>query len=52
MIPSKDMCCMCPAGRKDEREGICPGIPGTPHPKPTKCRFANVKEEKHGKNKK
>ena len=33
----KHRCCMCPNSGKDSK--VCPGIPGTPHPQPTPCRF-------------
>jgi len=31
----KDVCCMCPG----DVNGVCPGIPGTPHPEPEVCRI-------------
>lgn len=30
-------CCLCP--NLQENMTICPGIEGTPHPKPSRCRF-------------
>lgn len=30
-------CCMCPNIQKDTL--VCPGIPGTPHPEESACRF-------------
>ena len=30
-------CCMCP--QQDRTSRVCPGIPGTPHPHPSPCRF-------------
>ena len=33
-------CCMCPNIQKNDR--ICPGIPGTPHPEDSPCRFVKA----------
>lgn len=33
-------CCMCPNIEKGEK--TCPGIPGTPHPNTSPCRFVKM----------
>ena len=42
----KSRCCMCP--QKIESSRVCPGISGTPHPGPTRCRFVKVYKDKRG----
>jgi len=42
-----ERCCMCPnEGTKNQYSTICPGIPNTPHPKPTACKFVHAKKTK------
>ncbi|BBB91025.1 MAG TPA: hypothetical protein PKA28_10660 [Methylomusa anaerophila] len=36
-------CCMCP--QMDEPKTVCPGIPGTPHPEDSPCRFVKAYED-------
>lgn len=42
----KSRCCMC--RQETDFSRICPGIPGTPHPNPTPCRFVKVYQDKRG----
>ena len=42
----KFRCCMCP--QKLDSSRICPGIPGTPHPSPSPCRFVKVYRDSRG----
>lgn len=39
-------CCMCP--NIQENEKVCPGIPGTPHPHNTPCRFVKSYIDERG----
>lgn len=39
-------CCMCPNVQKDTQE--CPGIPGTPHPTASRCRFVKTYIDSRG----
>lgn len=36
----KYRCCMCP--NVYEKNKVCPGIKGTPHPEPSECRFVKT----------
>jgi len=40
-------CCMCPK-TKGEESNVCPGIPGTHHPRRTSCGFANIWRDENG----
>jgi hypothetical protein len=45
---------MCPkdesyAHHKPKNFGICPGIPGTPHPRQSTCNFENTWHDTNGK---
>ena len=42
----KFRCCMCPNIDKPNR--ICPGIPGTPHPNDSPCRFVKTYRDSRG----
>lgn len=42
----KSRCCMCPQKLNSSR--ICLGIPGTPHPDESPCRFVKVYQDKRG----
>lgn len=39
-------CCMCPNVNK--KNHICPGIPGTPHPNESPCRFVKIYVDERG----
>jgi hypothetical protein len=39
-------CCMCPQINSDRP--ICPGIPETPHPEPSPCRFVKRYRDARG----
>lgn len=39
-------CCMCP--NIGEEKTICPGIEGTPHPRPSRCRFVKSYIDERG----
>lgn len=39
-------CCMCPNIQKNLP--TCPGIPGTPHPSPSPCRFVKAYIDERG----
>jgi len=42
-------CCICPKNHSIENVSICPGIPGTLHPKPSKCGLKNKYRDVNGK---
>lgn len=42
----KSRCCMCP--QKIDSSRICPGIPGTPHPNESPCRFVKTYRDSRG----
>jgi hypothetical protein len=44
-----ERCCICPKTYSKKKSGLCPGIPGTPHPKQSTCDFENVWHDTNGK---